>query len=429
MSAITGLLRSRIAALLLSSATAQLVPVLTMPVLSRLFTPAEFGMLGVYLSTVAVLSVAGSWRVEHAVIIEPDEPTALALARLCIVLCLVTGAFVLLVLGLLDVAWLDPRKLGVSPFAYYLIPFGVIVNSLLQVQSARMLRARAVRSLAHSRIAQAVATAVLTLLSGWLLSAAELLIVATLVGQGIGLLIMRRALLPYPTAHLARGQIRALLSRQKRFALFTLPSDLLSASSAQMPTFLLATIFGPAAAGSFLLAQRALLMPLSVIGSAVTDVYKTDASRLYAQSGTCAPLTRKAFAGLGALAVIPAIVLLAWSPVLFATVFGEQWRTAGVLCQILAIPALLRLAATPISYNFYLAQRQAEDLVAQAYGVASMLGIFAFVHLRSLGLYECIVLYGINLTLIYGYYALRSLALATAPKAPVPNAARPTADP
>jgi O-antigen/teichoic acid export membrane protein len=296
------------------------------------------------------------------------------------------------------------------------------------VQSARMLRAHAVPSLARSRIAQAVVTAVLSLLFGWLLSIAELLIVATLAGQGIGLLMMRRALQPYPIAPLARGQVRELLSRQRRFALYTLPSDLLSASSAQMPIFLLATIFGPAAAGTFLLAQRVLLMPLSVIGSAVTDVYKTDASRLYAQSGTCAALTRKALAALGALAVVPAVVLLLWSPALFATIFGEEWRPAGVLCQILAIPALLRLVATPISYNFYLAQRQAEDLVAQAYGVASMLGIFAFVHLRNLGLYECIVLYGSNLTLIYGYYALRSLALATAPKATAANAARPTAD-
>jgi len=385
-----------------------------MPVLSRLFSPRDFGVLGVYLAIVAILSVVGSWRMEHAILIEADDMAARSVARLCLRLCLHTGIGVLLLLLLLDLTVLQPSTLGLSRFAYYVVPIGLSVSSLVQVQTARLLRAGAVGPLARARVLQAAVTAVFSLGIGFVLSSAELLIVATVAGQGIALLAMGRYLADEHAT--GRLQLVPLLRRYKRFPLFTLPADVLSAGSAQMPIFLLAAVFGPGAAGMFLLAQRTLLLPLSVVGSAVTDVYKSDASRLYAQQGSCQELARRILAGLTAVSIIPAVVLLCWSPDLFAMIFGSEWRQAGELCRILAIPAFIRLIATPISYNFYLAQHQAEDLIVQGYSIVSNLCIFGLAYLGNLDLQGCIVVYGANLAMIYIYYILRSLALAADPR-------------
>src|SRR5687768_3915966 len=126
---LTRLFRSPIATLLLSSVTAQLVPVITMPVLSRLFTPHEFGVLGVYRATVAVLSVAGCLRLEHGVLIEPDEADANALARRCFKLCFAMGILAIAVLGVLHLAGPGPQAIGLSPMAYYAMSAGMVASS------------------------------------------------------------------------------------------------------------------------------------------------------------------------------------------------------------------------------------------------------------------------------------------------------------
>lgn len=403
-------LRSRFATLLVGASAAQFIPILVMPVLSRLFAPEDFGILGVYLALVAILSVAGSWRIEHAVLIEADPARAEAIARLCIRLCVFTAAVVLAIVGVLDIAVGDLVHLKLSRLSLYLIPLGLFGNAVIQVYTVRLLRRQSITPLARARVGQAVTTASASIAAGLLSGSGESLILASLAGQTVALAMM----VPHAGSPLRANvaSLPSVLPQYGRFALFTLPADLLSAASAQLPIFFVASFFGAEAAGAFLMAQRVLLVPLSVVGSAVMDLFKTDASRLFAAQGNCRALTRRTMLALGAVSIPPAIVLILFAPPLFGLVFGAQWHLAGILCQWLAVPAFLRLVTTPISYNFYLAKRQAEDFAAQAYGVASTVLIFGIAHWRGYGASESIAIYAVNLSVLYAYYAFRSLSLS-----------------
>ena len=50
---------------------------------------------------------------------------------------------------------------------------------------------------------------------------------------------------------------------------------------------------------------------------------------------------------------------------MFAAVFGEAWRPAGELAQILAPLCFLNFIASPLSYVFFVAGKQKVDLVWQ----------------------------------------------------------------
>jgi O-antigen/teichoic acid export membrane protein len=405
----TSLIRSQIGTLLLSSVTSQLVPVMAMPVLSRLFSPHEFGVLGVYLATIAVLSVAGCLRLEHGVLIEPDENDAGALARLCMRLCAGMGVLTLVVLVALHGAGLQPQAIGLSTVAYYAIAPGMAVSACVQLQSVRLLRASNTTQLARGRIIQALATSGLGIAAGLMSGSADVLVLATLTGQCVGVWVLRSPTTP-SAGYRSSGE---LWERNRRFPLFTLPSDLLSAGSAQLPMFFLAATYGPVATGIFLLAQRALLMPLSMVGAAVTDVFKSHAAKRHDSPTGSRSLTLQTMGGLAVVSVIPCLVVIFWAPPLFVAVFGAEWRDAGTVCQLLAVAAFVRLVATPISYNFYLAGRQREDLLAQGYGLLSNAGIFVCAQLGGWSLRTCVLVYGINLTVIYLYYMIRSVALST----------------
>jgi O-antigen/teichoic acid export membrane protein len=61
----------------------------------------------------------------------------------------------------------------------------------------------------------------------------------------------------------------------------------------------------------------------------------------------------------------PALALLLFSPQLFAFAFGESWRPAGELAQILAPLCFLNFIASPLSYVFFVTGKQKVDLLWQ----------------------------------------------------------------
>ncbi len=64
--------------MMLSSGTvlAQLINVGVLPALTRIYTPAEFGVFTVYLAVVAVLSSANTGRFEYAVLASETDADA-----------------------------------------------------------------------------------------------------------------------------------------------------------------------------------------------------------------------------------------------------------------------------------------------------------------------------------------------------------------
>ena len=59
------------------------------------------------------------------------------------------------------------------------------------------------------------------------------------------------------------------------------------------------------------------------------------------------------------------VVLLAWGDDLFAVIFGEEWREAGVYAQILSPMAAIRLISAPLSYVYILREKLVLNMILQ----------------------------------------------------------------
>jgi O-antigen/teichoic acid export membrane protein len=116
--------------------------------------------------------------------------------------------------------------------------------------------------------------------------------------------------------------------------------------------------------------------------------------------GNCTHAYRYTFKVLTLLGLGPSLVLFAFSPTLFALVFGESWRAAGELAQILAPLYFLNFIASPLSYVFFISGRQKIDLLWQVALFAMTLS--AFVAPGSL--HENVLWYTIGYSLLYLVY-------------------------
>ena len=97
-------------------AVAQVIPLIFYPLLGRIFTVAEFGLLASLTSIISVLTVVGSGRYENGVLVAPTKEEAAHVAVLSVVLSLIVMMLSWLVMRFLLqdalVQWLHEPQLS-----------------------------------------------------------------------------------------------------------------------------------------------------------------------------------------------------------------------------------------------------------------------------------------------------------------------------
>jgi O-antigen/teichoic acid export membrane protein len=194
----------------------------------------------------------------------------------------------------------------------------------------------------------------------------------------------RLALRPSPA-------MRHYLTRHQKFWRFSLPSNLLNVLVGQLPLFMIGARYGALAAGLFALTQRVLSAPVALLASSVLEVFKRQSVHDFQAHGNCRDAYRYTFKALVLLGIGPSLVLLLFSPQLFAWIFGENWRPAGEMAQILAPLYFLNFIASPLSYVFFVAGKQKMDLVWQVALFAMTVTVFVLPGTvrQSLAWYAC----------------------------------------
>src|SRR5690606_33346643 len=135
--------------------------------------------------------------------------------------------------------------------------------------------------------------------------------------------------------------------------------------SSQMPIMLLTAFFSSSIAGFYMLTQRVMGAPTTLIAGAIGDVFRQEASQAYIHTGNCRAIYISTVKKLLILSVVPSILFFFIAPDLFALVFGENWREAGVFAQILTPVFFLRFVTSPLSAMFMIAEKQKLDLLWQ----------------------------------------------------------------
>ena len=345
---------------------AQALPLLAAPFITRMCSPADMGAFAVWLGIVAVAAIGATLRLESAMILDHgSEHQATCFS-------VVAWSATITALGL-TVAAVAARLLG-APIAAHMpwpalltLGVGTWITAYTQTTLAYATSRSAFGSAAKAKIwaAGSIAFVQVALLMAGVGGAA--LLAGQLAGLATGLAAATLLIAPpRPRVSITpRPEQRRYLQRHSAFWRFTLPSNLLNILVGQLPLFMIGAKYGALAAGLYALTQRVLSAPVALLASSVLEVFKRQSVIEFQAHGNCRDAYRHTFKALALLGLGPSLVLLLWSPQLFALIFGEQWRAAGQLAQILAPLYFLNFIASPLSYVFNVAGKQKMDLVWQ----------------------------------------------------------------
>ncbi len=377
------------------TAFAQGLAVLVLPILTRLYTPAEFSILAVYASLLAILAVAACLRLEIAIPLpERDEEAASLLA---LALCTSLGFALAVALAVaIFPGWIVAR-LGVPAFKAYLwmVPLGVWVASSYAAVQYWSTRKKKFPRIARTRMVQALGGVGTQAGAGWLGAGPFGLLLGHMISGGAGLFGLARdawredrAALRSVTADSMSGALR----RYSRFPKYSALEALANTAGSQLPVIVIAALAMGPEAGYLMLATRVMAAPMTLIGGAVAQVYLSRAGEEL-RKGTLAPFTVRVLGGLAKTGVGPLLFAGVVAPPVFAIVFGPEWRRAGELVSWMTPWFVLQFLSSPVSMVMHVTNRQRAMLAVTIGGFLIRLGAmwlaYAFAKAEFAELYAC----------------------------------------
>jgi len=364
-----------VARLVTGTTIAWAVVILASPLLTRLYTPESFGLLALFTSITGILGAVACLRYESAIMLPRTDAEAanlLAVSLLFPLLVALAAAAVLAVAAGPLLAALNAPEL--SPYLW-LAPVSVFISGVFAALNYWNSRTRHFTRLSVARVGSAATTASATLGFGYAGHATSgTLIGASVGGQAVATAVLGGQILR-DDHRVFRHAIRAreMLAGMKRYRDFPRYSTwaaLLDNLALQLPTLLLAAFFSPAVVGFYALGHRVLSMPMSLVGSAIGQVFFQRAAQ-GRHDGTLTTVVVAVFRRLVVFSICPFLLLILIGPDVFALVFGPGWREAGLYASILAPWTMVMLVSSPLSPLLAVLERQRTGLLFHAALISS----------------------------------------------------------
>jgi O-antigen/teichoic acid export membrane protein len=316
---------------------AQVVSLLLMPLIARLYGPAEMGVYAVYLAISSIIGNVASLRFDIAVVIAESEDEARRLVWSGFVFSTLMGAGVAVVLSLVIQAF----ALNFGPLFVPMTALSVVFLGITQSLVGWHNRLHHYRRLSTRNTLERVMALGLAIVLSHHATGMNGLI----VGQSVGFIFSAVFLLSTSKLGFSRGGFEAWKKTVVRYSDFprkNLFTNLLNTFSIFGPSLLFAGFFARQGAGSYSLASRMLEMPITLIGNTFQTVYYPHVrgkSQTQRRS-----LFKRSLSILLLAGIPPVLVLMFWGESLFLMVFGPLWAEAGRTAVWLAPLTLVRIA-------------------------------------------------------------------------------------
>ena len=374
------------------TAGAQAITLAFMPVITRIYGPEAYGVLGTFLSVTMMLIPVAALTYPIAIVLPKRDGDARGLVRLALATALVLAALVALALQLFGERLAAVADISIIQPYLMLIPFVMFCGAALEICQQWLFRTQRFRITASVAVGHSLLFNSIRTVAGLLQSSALVLVCTTALQQALHAAMLGLAMLrakPHTDNHRGDAEqdspgMLELARQHSDFPKFRAPVMLINAVSQHLPTLVLAAYFGPAAAGFFALCKQALTMPTNLIGKSVADVYYPRISRAIHDREPVAAMLLKATAALGLVGLVPFTLVAVIGPWLFALVFGEQWHVAGEYARWLALaeyvifvsrPCVVAVPALSLQGRFLLFEMFSTSLrVLSLFGGALLIG-------------------------------------------------------
>ncbi|WP_417880919.1 lipopolysaccharide biosynthesis protein [Vibrio sp.] len=326
------------------AAGAQLITMLFMPLITRLYGAETFGLLGVFTAVLAVISPVAALAYPIAIVLPKGDDDARSIAKLSLLIASVVSIITFIVIFLTKEQLIILFNLQAISSYLLLLPIALFFAATQQIMQQWLIRKKQFKVTSRVAVSQSLIINSLKAAGGAFNPIGAILILAATLGNALYTVQLWFGSQKWSVetdrinhANSAKSDLKKLAYKYKDFPLYRAPQQFINALSQSLPVLLLASLFGPASAGFYTLGKTALGVPSALIGKSVGDVFYPHITEAAHNRENLFNLIRKATIMLAAAGFVPFGIIIIFGPDLFSFVFGTEWVVAGDYARWLSV--------------------------------------------------------------------------------------------
>ena len=347
--------------LMTGTTIAQAIPIAISPILTRIYTPEDFGVFALYLAIVSILVVFTTGQYDLAIMLPKYEKSAISIVKLSLIINTIFSISIFIVIFIFFdffQSLSDKNSLG---YFLYFIPLSVFLIGCYNTMNYWLNRKKQYKMLSTNKVIQSLTSSTSSMTFGIQNFGKDGLIISQLLAQAVVVaLLIKKIKMSFLFQSFEKLKIIAIARRYIKFPKITMMQSFFSNTTAELPIIIISSFFALKDAGFYSLAQRVVASPISIISSSFFQVFYQS----FTTEKNKQKFYKMKFIKINAVLLPPFILLWFFMEPLFGFVFGEEWVIAGVYSQII-LPLLymkfLSNLFTTTTYLYY--ERQIENFI------------------------------------------------------------------
>jgi len=342
----------------------QVIGILAVPVLTRVYSPAEFGLYGLFLAILGVGTVFTTWRYERGLMICHSKSERQGLFGLTLIISFVFSLIVLAGTYLWRIGSSgDKLSLTLVISNWNLL----LALSLFFAGTGNALRFLALKEMAFARISVVAVCSTLVRVIIQLAGTFEGLFTATLLPLGHVLSLGCVTFLYGWTARVKHWldfrrypfrfkRMVVAARRNSEFPKYMVWSAFANNMTPQVLVLLASQILAPAIVGQLFLAEKVLKTPTLLLATSLAEVNFQELSE--SKPSVLAKIYRSRLKKMLLVGAPPGLILILVSTWLFPAVFGDSWKEAGILATYMLPGIYFQFSFMPFHHLFTILRKQ-----------------------------------------------------------------------
>ena len=384
----------------------QLIPFLLLPILTRFFSPVDFGFFALFMAIIQLLSTSMTFRLEMAVVL-PKKNTDAALLCIISLICLMMlslVSFCVLFLGqqyffnILSEGGYFNQSYLINPLILYLLPLGVFLLGFYNILYSWNNRLELYKKMSYSHIIHSIFSTP----SSILLYFSALQPVGLILGQLIGRLFASFLLLKDLIYHIRLipshniiNNSKSLLMDYRKFIIFETPHTILNFISNKIILGVFTALFGLFTVGIFDLADKIIAKPLGIISNSFKTVFYKRLTTAKDQLN----IFKKSVFLMTVVSFFLVIPFYFIPDSFFIFLLGESWVDVGDYIKLICPLLLVRFITNVISPSIAYSLQNQYLFIWQVIYFIIIIALFWFI--RGMSVNEVLIIYAFFGALMY----------------------------
>ena len=336
--------------LMTGTTIAQAIPIAISPILTRLYSPEDFGLLALFVALTTTLSSIANGKYEIAIMLPEKDEDAINIAALGLLIALSFSIVLLLPVIFFNTEISESLGSDSIGFWLYFSPFVVLIMGLYNVLNYLNNRKKLYTDLAKANVYRSTAGAAVQLIVGFLKEGVSGLITGQIVSAVVAnAKLAKNTTLNYKLKNINYKKIKILGKQYIDFPKYTMWATLANSLSQNLVSVFIPIVYSMSTLGLYSLVQRVLGVPASLIGGAIGQVFHQEVSREKELSGAGVKAFNSTIKKLLLIAIPSFLLMYLLIEDVFIIVFGENWQLAGEYARILIPLFFIRFVIGTVS--------------------------------------------------------------------------------